>query len=101
MTGRYSLEKHRNRTLKPGTPHLGELFKSAGYLTAIIGKHQPIDDVYVLEGQTEEQKQTQRREKQKYVAASWGEDGRQSKVRVYIINSKLLKILVCIVCRRE
>jgi len=38
MTGRYSLEKSKNRILRPGTPHLGELFKSAGYLTCIIGK---------------------------------------------------------------
>ena len=40
MTGRYSLSPDKNRILKPGTPHLGELFKSAGYITGIVGKHQ-------------------------------------------------------------
>jgi len=28
MTGRYSLGKERDRKLKRGTPHLGELFKT-------------------------------------------------------------------------
>ena len=83
MTGRYSLEKDRNRTLKPGTPHLGELFKKAGYATGIVGKHQPIDDVYVLDGQSEEEKRALRQEKSKYKADVWGEDGRQSKEPKY------------------
>ena len=47
MTGRYSFDNSEGdsiRNLKPGTPHLGELFKRNGYITGIVGKHQPILD---------------------------------------------------------
>jgi len=50
MTGRYSFDNSDGvsvRNLKPGTPHLGELFKRNGYKTGIVGKHQPIFDDFI------------------------------------------------------
>merc|ERR1712025_573050 len=63
MTGRYSLEPEKSRTIIQGTPHLGELFKNAGYQTGIVGKHQPLDTIYQLDGQTEEEFAAQRKAK--------------------------------------
>ena len=52
MTGRYNFGEPGQpsiRKLKPGTPHLGELFKRNGYKTAIIGKHQPIQVFFEID----------------------------------------------------
>ena len=95
MTGRYSLEKERNRTLKPGTPHLGELFKNAGYKTGIVGKHQPIDDVYQLSGQTEAEKKLQHQAKNAYIQTVWGEDGRQKDEQKYRRRINFFSVQAC------
>jgi arylsulfatase A len=42
MTGRYSMEDSSERKLRPGEPHLGEMFKKAGYKTGLFGKNQPL-----------------------------------------------------------
>ena len=43
MTGRYSLENKRERKIEVGRePHLGSMFKKAGYTTSIFGKSQPL-----------------------------------------------------------
>lgn len=39
-----------------GTPHLGTLFKDAGYKTGIIGKTQPLHDHFVADDLTLEEK---------------------------------------------
>ena len=41
-------------------------------------KHQPIDDIYERDDQTEEEKLAERAAKKQYVAETWGSDGRQS-----------------------
>ena len=48
MTGRYLFNSHQADVAKMdvGTPHLGRLFKRANYRTAIIGKTQPIPDLF-------------------------------------------------------
>jgi arylsulfatase A len=43
MTGRYSLENKKERKIEVGRePHLGSMFKKAGYTTSIFGKSQPL-----------------------------------------------------------
>lgn len=43
MTGRYSLKDSKDRNIEVGRePHLGSMFKKAGYTTSIFGKTQPL-----------------------------------------------------------
>ena len=43
--------------MKIGTPHLGTLFKNAGYKTGIIGKTQPLEDKFVADDLTFQERQ--------------------------------------------
>ena len=42
MTGRYAMEDSEYRQIKVGEPHLGTMFKKAGYITGEFGKNQPL-----------------------------------------------------------
>jgi len=54
MTGRYSMEDKEARIIKKGEPHLAEMFKKAGYTTAIFGKQQPLPNGIRKENRTKE-----------------------------------------------
>ncbi|CAG5108343.1 Oidioi.mRNA.OKI2018_I69.chr1.g3750.t1.cds [Oikopleura dioica] len=57
MTGRYSMEDIEARIINQGEPHLGEMFKKAGYKTGIFGKQQPIPNGILPENATNEDKE--------------------------------------------
>jgi arylsulfatase A len=58
MTGRYSLEDKKERIILPDRePHLGSMFKKAGYKTAIFGKSQPLQTWANNEDQEAQNKQ--------------------------------------------
>lgn len=69
MTGRYSFDNSAGlgvRLLKPGTPHLGEMFKRNGYKTAIFGKHQPVADEFGSLDLSEEEVQDLKNKQNEY-----------------------------------
>ena len=55
MTGRYSMEDQEGRIIKEGQPHLGEMFKKAGYTTGLFGKQQPLPNGIKKENRTFEE----------------------------------------------
>ena len=66
MTGRYSLEKLKDRKMHPHQPHLGQMFKKSGYFTGIVGKHQPIAEEYLATDYTEEELKYFHKQKREY-----------------------------------
>lgn len=55
LTGRYSLKDSKERIIKPGRePHLGLMFKKAGYTTGAFGKTQPFQTMLRNDVQTED-----------------------------------------------
>lgn len=75
MTGRYSLGSERDRKLKRGTPHLGQLFKENGYVTGVFGKDQPLHTIIKNADITEEQRQQEVADRHAYKYANFGADG--------------------------
>ena len=61
MTGRYSMDDSPSRKLEGDEPHLGAMFKKAGYKTALFGKNQPLPNAFVNVNETRTQKQERKR----------------------------------------
>jgi len=63
MTGRYSMEDSEHRKIDLGQPHLGTMFKNAGYKTAEFGKNQPLPGYMVNRNATVDEHQERNRQK--------------------------------------
>ena len=50
-----------SRKLEGDEPHLGAMFKKAGYKTALFGKNQPLPNAFVNVNETRAQKQERKR----------------------------------------
>ena len=81
MTGRYNFDDNPSpghRKLKPGTPHLADMFKRNGYKTAIIGKHQPIQDDFEALDVSKQEHQSQMKKFEIWKKSLGGGSGERS-----------------------
>ena len=78
MTGRYSLEKIKQRQMQPHQPHLGQMFKKAGYLTALVGKNQPIAETFTATDYSKKKLKKLRKKKKEYIKRVYTQGKRQN-----------------------
>ena len=66
MTGRYSMEDSSHRKIELGQPHLGSMFKKAGFKTGEFGKNQPLPGFSINRNMTLEDYEVKHRHREAF-----------------------------------